>query len=203
MNQPQRRTQEERSYQTRHKLLDGVISCLIADGYNSITTPEVCRRSGMSQGAIFKHFPTKNDLVTAAIGKLYDQLIEVFETTIEHLPPEGDRIQVYLTALWKLFDTPALLAIYDLRTAARTDPALGEALAPLEAQHQQKIRDIAAGLFPDAALDPRFFIAVDLILNVIQGAAVGNLTLPDPEFQPQREEALLTVAHHLLGLAHE
>ena len=203
MSPLQRKTQEERSLQTQNRLLDATISCLITDGYSAITTTKVCRLSGMSQGAIFKHYPTKNDLVTAAIAKLYDHLIDVFEYAIEGLPPEGDRIGVCLTALWALFDMPALLAVYDLHIAARTDPQFREALEPFERRHRQKIRDAAARIFPEFTENPRFFTAIDIILGVMQGAAVGKLALPEPELQIQRQEALELVARHFLEVTNE
>ena len=82
----------------------------------------------MSQGAIFKHFPTKNAKITSAIEKLYDQLIQNFEMRISEFPADGERIEICLTALWDLFSSPDLLAVYDLHIAARTDTVFQQEL---------------------------------------------------------------------------
>ena len=69
------RSQAERTATTRARLLDGTIDALAAQGYARTTTPEVCRRAGVSQGALFKHFATKADLVSAAAERLFAQLL--------------------------------------------------------------------------------------------------------------------------------
>lgn len=46
-----RRTQEERSQETRARLLDATIESLIDVGYAGTTTTAVCERAGLSRGA--------------------------------------------------------------------------------------------------------------------------------------------------------
>ena len=61
-----RRTQAERSAATRALLLEAAIASLASVGWANTTTTEVCRRAGVSQGALFKHFPTKTELLCRA-----------------------------------------------------------------------------------------------------------------------------------------
>tara|TARA_Y100001934_G_scaffold88203_1_gene109442 strand:+ start:559 stop:1170 length:612 start_codon:yes stop_codon:yes gene_type:complete len=198
-----RKTQEERSAETQGKLLDATISCLITNGYNSITTTKVSRIAKMSQGSIFKHYATKQDLVAAAIAKLYDQLIETYEFAIEFPPPESDKIKLCLTALWALFESPALLAVYDLHTAARTDSELKSALEPFERRHRAKIRQTAARIFPELSENPRFLMGIDIIINVVQGAAISRLALEEPEVEYNRQQTLEDLTQHILETLHE
>ena len=150
-----RQTQQERRRVTQQKLLTATITCLVEEGYNAVTTTKVCQRSGMSQGAIFKYYPTKHALLTAAIERLYEQLIETYEVLVRGIPTTGDRIPICLQALWTLFELPELLAVFDLHTAARTDPELQKALAPFERRHREQIRLVAAKIFPEAAHNPK------------------------------------------------
>ena len=46
------------------------------------------RRAGVSRGAQVHHFPTKEDLVLAALEHLLERRIEEFETTFANFPPE-------------------------------------------------------------------------------------------------------------------
>ena len=62
-----RRTQAERTAETTAKLLDATADCLVERGYAGTSTVEVCRRAGVSRGALVHHFPSKDDLVAAAV----------------------------------------------------------------------------------------------------------------------------------------
>lgn len=201
MSKSPRLTQEERRHRTQSKLLDATISCLISDGYSEITTTKVSKISGMSQGAIFKHYPTKNALITASIAKLYDQLINTFETIVHSLPPKKDRIESTLSALWQFFDTPELLAVFDLHIAARTDTEFKKALEPFERTHRLKIKAASERIFPELAANPQFHAAIEIILMAVQGASIGNLALLDPTVQKQREDFLLIIARFFLEVS--
>ena len=84
---PERRTQAERTAGTQAKLLDAAIDCLVELGFAKTSTQEIARRAGVSRGAQLHHFPTKESLVTAAVGHLVEKrLAEILEAD-----PDPDR----------------------------------------------------------------------------------------------------------------
>jgi len=191
MNVAQKRpTQQERSALTQHKILQATIDCLVEYGYGGLTTNLVCRRAGCSQGAIFKHFPTKAALVSSAVNELYTELVEQYRGMFRSIPDDENRLRESLDKLWELFQQPRLLVVYDLHTAARTDPELKKFMGPKEQAHRSSIRDLAMELYPEAAGSPLFVGAIDVLLNAIQGAAVGSMALFQPEVHAQRMLAL-------------
>jgi len=76
---PQRRTQQERREATRRRLLDAAVEELIQTGYIRLRTAEVCRRAELSQGALFKHFATKAELVGATARHLFSLLLKDYQ----------------------------------------------------------------------------------------------------------------------------
>ena len=60
-----RRTQQQRREETRGRLLAATQTALVERGYAGTTTTEVCRRAEVSQGALFKHFASKGELLAA------------------------------------------------------------------------------------------------------------------------------------------
>src|SRR3989337_1785880 len=62
--------QEERSRAMRQRLLEATIECLGERGWAGTSTTLVSRRAGVSRGAQLHHFPTKADLVVAAVEHL-------------------------------------------------------------------------------------------------------------------------------------
>lgn len=124
---PRRRTQAERSSETRARLLDATIELLVEVGYPGTSTTEVVRRAGLSRGAQVHHFPRKLDLVIAAVEHLARRHSEVLLAKMEALPEDGTRTQVALTSLWDVYRSPLFIAAQELRVAARTDPEVREA----------------------------------------------------------------------------
>ena len=72
-------TQDERRRATRQRLLDAAAEVLEARGSSGFTTTEVGRRAGLSQGAIFKHFATKADLLAATVEHVFSGLVTRYE----------------------------------------------------------------------------------------------------------------------------
>ncbi|WP_169799311.1 TetR/AcrR family transcriptional regulator, partial [Nocardioides jensenii] len=67
---PARVPQEERSRAMRQRLLEATVECLVEAGFSGTSTTLVSQRAGVSRGAQLHHFPTKNDLVLAAVEHL-------------------------------------------------------------------------------------------------------------------------------------
>ncbi len=177
---PERRRQA-RSVATRARLLEAAIETLVAQGYAALTTTEVCRRAGLSQGALFKHFESKAGLVGAMAERLFSALIEDFRAGFGGAG-HPDQLGAVLKQLARSFDEPRLLAALELYTTARTDAVLRAQLAPVLAKHRANLLREARELFPRAADANRDFDAVvDTVIAALQGAALGGLVTADPD----------------------
>src|SRR5215207_5035001 len=84
-----RRSQEERSTETRGRLLDAAVECLIEFGYSATTTTTVAKRAGVSRGAQLHHYPAKVELLTAAIEHLSNRLGRQLAEEATRLSPNG------------------------------------------------------------------------------------------------------------------
>jgi AcrR family transcriptional regulator len=188
---PPRRTQAERSASTRAELLDATVAALAELGYARTTTTEVCRRAGVSQGALFRHFATKAELVSAAAERLFGVLIADYRAAFAAAAAEGDRVAAAVRLLWDVFRQPRLQAAFELYLAARTDADLARRLRPVAERHGANLREQARELFPAAAARPDFEDAIELTVAAMQGAALGGDLLRD-EIRDARLLARLT-----------
>lgn len=201
-------TQKQRSAATRRKLLDAATDVLIQDGYANLTTTRVCKAAGVSQGALFKHYASKMDLMAALAEDLYAGLAREFKASFEtaNRPDgeparEGDLIRQAIRTLWEVFSSPRQLASYDLTLAARTDTTLADILAPIVLAHRQRIRDIAQTIsmqLPGMA-EADFFNLSDVILMAIQGAVINSLACPEPDILENRLTYIESLARNLAG----
>ncbi len=199
MAQPLRLPQQARSVATRRRLLDAAVETLLALGLPRTSTTEVCRRAGVSQGALFKHFASKASLLAATTEHLFAQLVEDFRRGFAAIARQEDRVAAAVHALAAIFRQPRLEVAFDLYAASRTDPELHAALAPVLASHRENLHREARALFPEAAEAPNFVPVVDTVVDALQGAAIGALVLPDPASEARRLEQLVAYAHRELA----
>src|SRR3954463_6789356 len=75
-----RRTQAERSSTTRTRLLEAAGEGLNELGYAGTSTTVVGARAGVSRGGQLHHYPTKRELVLAAIEHVLARRLDEFRT---------------------------------------------------------------------------------------------------------------------------
>lgn len=194
--------QQGRAVRTRQALVDAAVACLAQHGLAGSSTVAVAKRAGVSQGALFRHFPTKTHLLTAAAQAVLASLVERFVVAVQHTPVvDGeDRLKVGMRSLWTVFTDPALYGVYELFLAARTDPVLQAALDPVLEAHAQTELELARRLFPEAAASrPDFDLLVPGLLTTLRGAAVGVAARPSAD-APAELAVLVALARAELGL---
>jgi len=175
-----RRTQEERSAETRTRLLDAAIECLLALGYAGTTTTEVAARAKVSRGAQLHHYPTKQELVTAAVEHLFDRRVKEFRAAFASLPPTADRATKAIDLLWEIFTGDTFYAVLELVVAARTNPDLRAQMTEIERRFLERVRETFFDLFPaPAERGPHFDLAPHFVMALMEGLALNRILDPD------------------------
>lgn len=124
--------QEERTRAMRQRLLEATLQCLVERGWSGTSTTLVSERAGVSRGAQLHHFPTKDDLVLAAVEHIATVRRDELAEAAAALPRGKHRTREVLELLGEHFTAGAFAAALELWVAARTDPQLLAALEPLE-----------------------------------------------------------------------
>jgi AcrR family transcriptional regulator len=170
------RTQQQRRDETRRALLDAAVESLIDVGFARTTTLEVQRRADVSRGALLHHFPSKAELLVAAVDHLAEMRAKELKVLSSQLPPSDrrERTDAVLGLLWQCFSGTFFQVAMELRTAARTDPELRPVLAVAEKSLRERILAQARTLFGrDVAEHPGLERALDLTLQLMIGAAMS------------------------------
>lgn len=175
-----RRTQAERTAETVARLLDAAAECIVELGYAHTTTTDVCGRAGVSRGALLHHFPTKAELVAAAVRHVVDLRVEEFRATLSALPADVDvvaRLETAIDVMWGIFRGPTLVAWMELVVASRTDPALAEHMRRVAASLDDAVAATWAELFPpDDALPAAFYeVAPSFLFAILDGLALERV----------------------------
>jgi AcrR family transcriptional regulator len=170
------RTQQQRRDETRRALLDAAVESLIQVGFARTTTLEVQRRAEVSRGALLHHFPSKAELLVAAVDHLAEMRARELKALSAQLPPgkSRERTDAVIELLWQCFSGTFFQVAMELRTAARTDPELRPVLATAELALRERIIAQARTLFgKDVAEHPGLERALDLTLQLMIGAAMS------------------------------
>jgi len=175
-----RRTQQERSAETRQRILDAAVGCLFERGYAGTTTTEVAKRAGVSRGAQLHHFPTRTSLVVTTVEHLVEKRLAEYRAAVEALP-EADRRAASIDLGWKLVSGETFYAWVELVVAARTDPELLPHVRELNARLGQAIHENFRTLFPELAQNPQFAVVPDVSLAVLEGLALREIARPETD----------------------
>lgn len=182
-----RRTQAERTAETRGRILDAAVDCLVERGYARTTVDEVARRAGVSLGAERHHFPSKISLLTHSVRHLFEGLAADYRAPFEALPSGPGRAAAAVRLWWTSFQDPRSYAALEMYFASRTDPELRAAFTPVASAHGNNFRTGVALLFPEAAAtNPRFEVTWDVIIDVLQGMAIGRVLFGESASSPEQ-----------------
>ncbi|MEO6777688.1 MAG: TetR/AcrR family transcriptional regulator [Kofleriaceae bacterium] len=175
------RTQQQRRDETRRALLDAAVESLIEVGFARTTTLEVQRRANASRGALLHHFPSKTELLVAAVDHLAEMRAAELRLLSSELPAEdtrardtkSSRTDAVLDLLWQCFSGTFFQVAMELRTAARTDPELRPVLVAAERALRDRIVAQARKLFGKEVADhPGLERAIDFTLQFMIGSAM-------------------------------
>lgn len=169
----ERTPQPERTRAMRQRLLEATLDSLVEVGWSGTTTTLVSQRAGVSRGAQLHHFPTKKDLVVAAVEHLTDLRRDEMRRAAADLPAVG-RTRAVLEILSQHFISPVFYAALELWVAARTDAELRDAVAPLERRVGRETHAYALELLgvDEAAGDNRRL--VQATLDLLRGLGLAN-----------------------------
>ena len=114
--------QTQKSAKTQTVILQATIDCFVELGYARTTTAKICKRAGLTRGATLHHFPSKSDLLSAAVEFLHDRRLRAFKEVFAKIPEDtSNRVQVGILAYWEHLISPTFIAFHELSVAARTD----------------------------------------------------------------------------------
>lgn len=163
----------------RQRLLEATVDCLVEVGFSRTSTTLVSQRAGVSRGAQLHHFPTKNDLVIAAV----EHLTEIRGNELAAaaaLLPEGDcHTRAVLGMLGDHFVSPVFTAALELWVAARTDPALLDAVGPLEQRVGRETHRLTVELLDIDESLPGNRELVQATLDLVRGLGLANTISDD------------------------
>jgi AcrR family transcriptional regulator len=177
--------QEERTRAMRQRLLEATLQCLVERGWSGTSTTLVSQRAGVSRGAQLHHFPTKADLVIAAVDHIATLRRDELAEAAAALPRGKRRTREVLELLGEHFTADVFAAALELWVAARTDPQLLAAVEPLERQTGRETHRLTVEMLDVDESRPGARELVQATLDLIRGLGLASTISDDRDRRRQ------------------
>jgi AcrR family transcriptional regulator len=185
------RTQQQRREETVARLLDASIDTIVDVGYARASAAVIARRAKVSDGALFRHFPTMSDFMAATAREVARRQLELGSKLIADIAAEQPPLPAVLTILRDIAGSDTNTVWHELLMAARTDEKLRGPLQTVLAEYIDNIYETAKTT-PGVEQFPAdsFAVVLAILLNTFDGAAMVRRVLPMPEIEDARIAAL-------------
>ena len=173
-----RRSQAERREETIARLLDAAEVVVGAAGYAHTTVAAVCAEAGLSQGALFRHFPHRRSLLVATAERVAERQTDEFAEQFRGVTLSEATVLDALIALRRLVRSRSNQVWHELVRAARTDAELRADLEPALRDYHRRTA-IAASAFAGDLWSDDFQAVLRIVVNYLDGEAAVAEVLPD------------------------
>jgi AcrR family transcriptional regulator len=160
-------------------LLEAAISCLAELGYPASTVAVVAERAGVSRGAAQHHFPTRDDLFTAALEHVTHVRAEQLRRKTGIVPGGRPSVADVVELTFTLYSGQLFRAALALWVAAASEPTLREQIVPLEARLGRQVHRVVVELLGADESVPGVRESIQATLDLARGLGLANLLTDD------------------------
>lgn len=175
-----RRTQQQRSADTRQALLEGAVRAIYARGYAGATTAVIAQEAGISRGSIIFHFSTRAHLMAEVLRAIFEEEREEY-ARLERELNLGHQPEDWVEMCWRVLSRPSGVAFLEIQMAARSDPELAALVASVSSSLEQTGLDFLVDRFGSDA--EHTLAAIRVVVWAVRGFSIGKLILPDWDAQ--------------------
>jgi AcrR family transcriptional regulator len=185
-----------KSRRTRLRILDAAMRTIAELGYHEATNARVAEAADITRGAMLYHFPTREDLVGAAIVHIQGlRMTRLQESGIER-PAGADPAEHAIDAYWALLAETPFVAFAELEAVGRTEPFVRAALAGAQAEFDRA--QIGEQPIAHGGAAARLQTGRDFARFLLEGLSRARLTYGEDE-RTERLLAVIKRATHMLN----
>jgi AcrR family transcriptional regulator len=126
----------------RQRLVDAAWRRMAETGYWETSVGAVCDEAGVSKGAFYGYFATKQDLFLALLEQETDALVGVAAELADEPVRGAERVRKFTQAMLRVGDEPGRVQLRaDLWSALAADPVIRERFAATVERRRRVLRD--------------------------------------------------------------
>lgn len=186
-----RRTQAERSAESRARILDAAVACISEMGAAETTTQRIARRAGLTWGAIQHHFGEKNAILVTVVENGLDEIVVQLGEISKVRGTLPERVHALISGLWPFYSGPLYRAGVEILLSARGDASIRARAGEIRRRTIQEVGRAWSILFADVDVPRRrHVLAQRVALAMLSGLAL-EVSMRDEEADFTSELAVL------------
>lgn len=175
-----RRTQDERSEDTRLALQRATIRLLLERGYSRFTTADAATAAGVSRGALTHHFATKEDLVVRSVAQDLAAVTEGLRTFLAERTARRRGPDEIVDHLWGLMAGGFFYVTMEYLPEARHNRPFRERLLPVVREFHAALDALWLSVSDAYGLDPtEARVTLNATLCLMRGMVAQSVLKPD------------------------
>ncbi|SDT90139.1 transcriptional regulator, TetR family [Halopseudomonas salegens] len=171
-----RRTQAQRTAETRQALIDAAVKIIYELGYGGATTAAIADEAGVSRGSITHQFGTRAALMAEVLRWVYQQEAQSYRELLSKLASTADPAD-WVTMCWTVMSKPSGLSVIEILQAARRDQVLAEQIMPMQRSIESDALAAVAGL--EQTDQSRRLDLMRMIVWSIRGLSLAKVIITD------------------------
>jgi AcrR family transcriptional regulator len=178
-----RRTQAERTEETRTRILKAAANLIRRRGYARFRTAEVAAEAGLSRGAQLHHFPTKDTLVVATLEYVFEQAQILSRRRASAVNRPRDLIEAVIEDAREFFFSQHFMVAIDIVLSTSTNQAVRKQVLDISRKARRPVE--TAWTEALAAHGVPASVSADLValtLSLVRGMALRTLWDNDPRW---------------------
>jgi AcrR family transcriptional regulator len=178
-----RRTQAERSEETRTRILKAAANLIRKRGYARFRTAEVAEEAGLSRGAQLHHFPTKDSLVVATLEYVFEQAQALSRRRASAVNRPRDLIEAVIEDAREFFFSEHFKVAIDIVLSTSTDQSVRKQILDISRKARRPVETAWTGALAASGVPGQ--LASDIValtLSLVRGMALRTLWDNDPKW---------------------
>ena len=193
---------QQRSEETRARILEAAVKQFSIYGYNQASVDNICEQAGVSKGAFYHHFQTKQDVFLA----LLDGWLQTFDQAIEAskdrpVPETFQMMTEYFPYIFESANDNLPMFLEFLLQASREEKIWQASIAPYRRYHKHFAALIKKGIAEGSFVEVDPNLAARLIVSTAMGLLLQSLL--DPQGAKWEKVARETVELMMTSLVKE
>lgn len=191
---------QQRSEETRAKILEAAVNIFSARGYNAASVDHVCKQAGVSKGAFYHHFKSKQALFLALLDDWLQTIDNAIEASQDKTVPET--FMQITEAFPYIFKTAGegLPMFLEFWLQASRDEEIWEAsIAPYRRYHKYFTTLIKKGVQEGSFIEINPDLAARMIISTAMGLLLQSLLDPQgANWEKVGRESAALLVHSLM-----
>lgn len=162
---------------TRERIEAAAIQLFVDKGTTGTTVRDIATAVGLSEGALYRHFPSKEQLVWQLFERNYVEFAGRLLTLAEQEATAREKLAAMIRGFCRAHDeNPQLFRFLLFVQHGELEKLAADTPTPVDAVRTVISQGIAAGEIPDQDLDLATALVFGVVLQPVQFAAYGRIT---------------------------